>query len=285
METKVARRSIAFALLALLSAMPLLAADPSLLVEHSAVHVADDGAALPLGYRYRPGDTVYFDFQVSGYQQTEDREIRLAWRIDVADPQGIPLVEPSDDKLATRLSEEDRHWMPIGRRDFTIPAYAPGGRYRILLNVGDALAKSAAKAETFFDVDGPTGPPLATLTIRRFRFLRSEDDTEALDIPAYRPGDTLWARFEMAGYHLGPGNHFALEYGLRILRSDGSLAFEQPHAARAEDSSFYPQRSAPGVLSLHMPPDLAKGEYTLVLAVTDDTGNQAREMRQRFSVE
>ena len=280
METKAARRSIAFALGAL-----LYAADPSLVIEHPAVHVSDDGASLPSGYRFHPGDTVYFDFQLSGYQQTEDRDIRLAWRIEVQDPQGIPLVEPAEDKLATRLSEEDRHWMPIGRRSFAIPFFAPGGRYRILLAASDALAKSAAKAEVSFDVDGPTAPPPATLTIRHFRFLRSEDDTEALDIPAYRPGDTLWARFEMAGYQFGPGYQFGLEYSLRILRPDGSLAFQQPHAAHAEGSSFYPQRSAPGVLSLHMPPNLAKGEYTLIVAVTDDTGNQTREMRQRFSVE
>lgn len=280
MQTKAARRSIAFALGVL-----LYAADPKLVVEHPAVHVSDDGANLPIGYRFRPGDTVYFDFQLSGYQQTEDRNIHLAWHIEVQDPQGIALVEPSEEQLATRLSEEDRHWMPIGRRSFVIPFTAPGGRYRVLLSVSDDLAKGGAKAEIPFDVDGPTAPPPASLTIRRFRFLRSEDDTEALEIPAYSPGDTLWARFEMAGYQLGAGNHFALEYGLRILRADGSVAFEQPHAARSEGSSFYPQRSAPGVLSLHMPHDLPKGGYTLAISVTDDTGNQTREMRQRFSVE
>lgn len=136
-----------------------------------------------------------------------------------------------------------------------------------------------------FQVHGREVAPSDTLVVRDFRFLRSEDDTKPLQVAAYRPGDSLWARFIMTGYKLGDGNQFDIEYGLNVLRADGTVAYSEPHAAAQKDQPFYPQRYQPGVLNLNFPKDQKLGEYTIVLTVRDNLGGQNFEARQKFSVE
>ena len=55
---------------------------------------------------------------------------------------------------------------------------------------------------------------------------------------AYRPGDAVWARFDMTGYKLGDKNQVDIEYGLTVLREDGSVAYTQPQAANQKIQTF-----------------------------------------------
>ena len=121
--------------------------------------------------------------------------------------------------------------------------------------------------------------------VRNFRFLRAEEDGKALQVAAYRPGDPVWARFEMTGYKLGEANQFDIAYGLQVLRADGSVAYSEPQAATGKEQTFYPQRYQPGVLNLNLAKDQTPGEYTIVVTVRDNLGNQTYEMREKFSVE
>ena len=59
--------------------------------------------------------------------------------------------------------------------------------------------------------------------VRNFRFLRTEEDAEPLKIASYRPGDTVWARFDITGYKMGPGNQRDVAYTLTVTRADGKL--------------------------------------------------------------
>ena len=52
----------------------------------------------------------------------------------------------------------------------------------------------------------------------------------------------------MTGYKLGDKNQVNIDYGLKVLREDGSLAYEQPEAATQKIQTFYPQRYQPGEL-------------------------------------
>ena len=266
----------------------ICAASGTLAIEHASVHSEEDGVDVPIGYHFHPGDIVYFNFRISGYQRKDegdDTRVRLSWRIAVNDPNGVPLVASSDGKADTLVTSEDKHWMPVGRSSLEVPPFAPSGQYKILLNVQDELGGNDVTTEVRFLVAGHDVAPSGTLTIRNFRFLRSEDDSEPLEVAAYRPGETLWARFDMTGYKLDAGNRFSIEYGVKVLKQDGSTAYEQPEAANAEDSAFYPQRWVPGVFSLNIPRDLKKGQYTLVVKVLDKCGGQAFEASQKFSVE
>ena len=120
-------------------------------------------------------------------------------------------------------------------------------------------ASATVEAHATFQVHGREVAPSDTLVVRDFRFLRSEDDTKPLQVAAYRPGDSLWARFIMTGYKLGDKNQFDIEYGLTVLRADGTVAYSEPHAAAQKDQPFYPQRYQPGVLNLNFPKDQKLG--------------------------
>ena len=125
----------------------------------------------------------------------------------------------------------------------------------------------------------------AGLTVQNFEFLRSENDREPLRVAAFSPGDTVYARFDMTGYKLGPNNSYRLSYGLTVLRPNGKPFFQEPKAAELQSDSFYPAQFLPGAIELTTTRDTARGEYVIVLTVRDQIGNQSYETRRAFSVE
>jgi len=101
----------------------------------------------------------------------------------------------------------------------------------------------------------------------------------------YHPGDTLWARFDIIGFKVGEKNKYTVDYGLAIENSAGKQLFSQPQAAEDSGESSYAKRYIPGVLSLHLDQNVAKGMYVLVVILRDQIGQQLREERQTFQVE
>ncbi len=258
-------------------------------IENAVVRTFDEGPIAASDYRFRAGETVYFSFQVSGYRtqsvEFDVSKVHLSWTIAVQDDKGVPLEKTTEGTIDTTVTPEDRNWKPIERRNIVLPPIVPEGRFHVLLEVRDELAKSSRKADIPFLLAGYTAAPDAPLSARNFRFYRTSEEKDALEVAAYTPGDTLWARFEIIGYQLGEGNRYSVEYGLKVLKADGSLAFEQPDAAQTDGAPFYAQRMVPGVLSLSIPKDMAKSNYTLVVTVTDRLSGRTAEARQTFSVE
>jgi hypothetical protein len=169
---------------------------------------------------------------------------------------------------------------------FLLPSFVPGGNYHIPVTVKDELAGSELSGDLEFHVRAETFEPSPSFVIRNFRFLRNENDAAALSPPVvYRPGATLWARFEMAGYKLAANNKFSVNYGLAVLNADGKELFAQPDAAAESKESFYPQLRVPGALSLHLDPNVPAATYTLVVTVRDQIGQQLAEQREIFRVE
>ena len=93
---------------------------------------------------------------------------------------------------------------------------------------------------------------------------------------AARPGDC-----ELCG---GSENRIAVEYGLQVFRPSGKLLYEEPKAASAEETSFYPKRYVPGVLNLRLQ-GLPAGEYPITVKVKDLIGSQEFEAKFPFRVE
>ena len=106
------------------------------------------------------------------------------------------------------------------------------------MKLSDELAKANIEKTAVFHIQGRDVAPSDTLIVRNFRFLRAEDDTKALQIAAYRPGDAVWARFDMTGYKLGDKNQVDIEYGLTVLREDGSVAYKQPTPLHRKSRPF-----------------------------------------------
>lgn len=275
-------------LLLLLTAGTLPAAS-KLAFERLALHQYEDGPLLPSSHEFLPGETVWFSARIAGFesqQAGDNRNVKLSWQVRILDPGGVPVEPPKTGRLDDSLRIQDKDWVPKFGVSFLLPSFVPGGNYHIPVTVKDELAGSEISGDLEFHVRAETIEPSTSLVIRNFRFLRNENDTEALRPPVvYRPGAMLWARFEMAGYKFEANNKFSVDYGLAVLNADGKELFAQPEAAAESKESFYPQLRVPGALSLHLDPNVPAASYTLVVTVRDKIGGQTTEQRETFRVE
>lgn len=251
------------------------------------LHQFEDGPVLGAAHRFAPGDPVFVSWRLGGYEKTagENPRVRLDWSVQVLDSAGRNVVAPKSGAVDASLAPQDKNWNPKARHDFVLPPLIDPGTYRVVIEAGDALNKTTARRELPFTIEGPLIEKSDTLVARNFRFLRAEQDGEPLKPAAYRPGGALWARFEMTGYKLGPGNSYAVSYGLEVLRPNGERVYAEPDAATESDKTFYPKRYVPGILNLNLNRDLAKGEYTIILRLRDAVGNQSAESKHVFIVE
>jgi hypothetical protein len=147
------------------------------------------------------------------------------------------------------------------------------------------VAGTQVKQEVSLVVRSRQIEPSDTLVIRNFRFFKDENDTRPAPGSLFHPGETLWAKFDITGYKLAEKNHMKVQYGLSVLSTEDEVLFEQADAALEEDTSFYPKRYVPGVLSLSLQPDLAKGNYVLAITAKDLLGDQEYTAKQTFTVQ
>ena len=257
--------------------------------ERLALHQFEDGPLLPSSHEFLPGETVWFSARVSGFDSQvagDNRNVKLAWQVGLVDPAGVPVEAPQTGRLDESLRIQDKEWVPKFVVSFLLPSFVPGGTYHIPVSVKDELAASEISGDLELHVRGEAIEPSETFVIRGFRFLRNETDSEALRPPVvYKPGSTLWARFEMAGYKFETNHKFSVDYGLAVLNAEGKELFAQPEAAAESKESFYPQLRVPGALSLHLDPNVPLGTYTLVVNVRDKIGGQTAEQRETFQVQ
>ena len=277
--------------LLLVSACLATAADKPLAIVHPVFSTSEDGPAEAVDEVFGPGQILYFSCQAEGFRKVDKpddygkQNISLKFEIQMRDKAGALLKPIEEGKIETTITQEDKDWMPKLRDTITVPPLAESGQYTVLVKLSDELAKASVEKTTVLHVQGRDVAPSDTLIVRNYRFLRNEDDERPLAAAAYRPGDSVWARFDMTGYKLGDKNQVDIEYGLTVLREDGTVAYTEPQAANQKLQTFYPQRYQPGVLNLNLAKDQPLGKYTIVLAVRDNIGRQMYETRETFSVE
>jgi hypothetical protein len=258
-----------------------------LAIDRLALHQYEDGPLLGPNYEFLPGETAYFSCRVSGFQvrvQEEERTAKLTWEMQVEDPSGALLENPLSGQIQESLSSQDKTWIPKFLASFVVPPFAPSGTYKIPVHIRDEIAGKDLRATLEFKVRGHDVEPSETLVARNFKLLHAEDET-AVTPPIFKPGSTLWAKFDITGFKLGPQNNFSVEYGLAVENGEGKQLFSQPMAAEDHGEPFYPKRYVPGVLSLNLDSNVSKGQYTLVVILRDQVGQQLQEVRQPFQVE
>lgn len=273
-----------FVLLLLFALPPEEVPQPPRIV-NATLHQFEDGPPAYAGHRYIAGETVFFSFQVADFRVSPEKKVHLSYRIDAMDSEGILLTKSETGKVDVELAPQDKEWMPRVRRSFVIPPHALPGEFKVTAAVTDELSGREATSEVRFVVDGRRVEPSKTLVVRNFRFLRREEDTHAMPVAAYRPGDRLWARFDITGFKIAERNHIHVDYGLAILDPSDEVLYSEPLAATEEDSPFYPKRHVPSVLSLSIQPGTPAGEYILLLTTRDTLSGQTYETRQVFRVE
>lgn len=285
------RRSPSGAILTLVAAAAVLSGPvhAALAVERLAVHQFEDGPLLASTHVFLPGETVFFSCRVMGFNlatgNDDQRSASLSWQIRVTDPVGVPLVRDTTGRVAQQVFDQDKNWLPKFLHNFAVPAYAMGGLYKILVTVKDEVAGEELRTQLEFQVKGHAVEPSETLVPRNLRFLAAGEDGAPLDPAVYRPGETLWARFDITGYKFGEKNRYSVEYGLAVLRESGEQVFAQPSAASDSSESFYPQRYVPGAVNLNLDPNVPKGVYRLVVMTEDKIGGQKAEARGLFRIE
>ncbi len=257
-------------------------------IERLALHQFEDGPVLDPSYEFVPGETAYFSCRVTGYQivkQEQEQSVKLSWQMRAVDPSGMPIEKDQAGRIEDHLLPQDKSWLPKFISSFIVPTFAPTGTYRITVKIVDEAANVEAAGELVFRVRGHSVESSDTLIARNFQFLRAENDRSAMTSAIYHPGETLWARFDIAGYKFGDGNLFSVDYGLAVLHPNGDQVFAQPVAASESKASFYPQRYVPGALSLTLDPNVPKGSYLLMITVRDKLGDQSWETKQPFQIE
>jgi hypothetical protein len=261
-----------------------------LAVLDGGVQRSEDAPFVAKGFQFLPGDYVYFTFHISGFatntnEATAIKSLSLEYEVTPQDANGVALTEPEKGTITGELSREDKNWTPKRRASFLLPSYIAAGAYRVHVVVKDLISKTEASRDYPFQMGGIQVEPASGMQAQSFEFLRNENDASALDVPAYAPGDTVWARFQMTGFKFEPGNKYKLSYGVKILRPDGKTFLDEAKAAQIESDSFYPAPYVPGELQVTTPKNAAHGSYALALTVRDLVGNQVFELKRSFSIE
>ncbi len=276
----------AAALAAILMRLALWGQGPTAKLEivNPIIHQYEDGPSVPAGNSFVPGETVFFSCQVKGYSVVADK-VLLTYRIDVVDSEGVAVAEEETGRIETEVSVQDKDWLPKVRHSVLIPPHALPGQFRIAVLVRDSHTKADAKAAVNFTVRGRAVDTSGPFAVKDSRFYQSEDDRTPMINPVFKPGDALWARFDITGFKAGEKNKIEVVYGVSILSPSGKMLFSEPEAALEDDSSFYPKRYVPGVFSLTVQPRTTAGEYTLVVTARDGVGKQTSEGRSSFRIE
>lgn len=264
--------------------------DNPLAIVDGGVQRSEDAPYAPQTYEFLPGDYVYFTFHVSGFttKKNETNEIKslsLEYEVTPRDANHVALTEPEKGKITGDLASEDKNWTPKRRASFLLPSYVAAGEFQIHVVVRDLIAKTEVVRDFPFQMGGMHVAATPAIQAESFEFLRNEDDANPLDLPAYAPGDTVWARFQMIGFKMEAGNKYRLTYGVKILRPDGKTFLDQANAAQIESEGFYPAQFVPGELQITTPKNAAHGSYVLTLTARDLVGNQTFDLKRTFTIE
>jgi len=259
-------------------------AGPALETTNPLVSQFEDGSPLD-GQKLIVGEFAFFRFDVKNFKVSDEGKVKVTGRAQVFDSRGTPLAPADEVAIATSIREEDKDWKPRIHTQFQLPGIAPPGTYKIRFEATDEQTHQNAKGETEFQVAGRDVAPSAVLAIRAIGFYRGADDEVALSVAAYRPGDTVWVKFDATGYKYGEQNAIDVAYDVAVTGPDGKQVFAQEDAAVEKSQASYPQPWVPGAFSLTLTGDTGKGTYSVAITARDSIGKQKATEKADFKVE
>jgi len=148
-----------------------------------------------------------------------------------------------------------------------------------------SVAKAAAELPIPLKVRAREVEPSDTLVVRNFRFYRDEDGNQPAANAAFKPGDGVFARFDIIGYKFGEKNKVEVQYVTSVIAPGGKVMWTQPEPAVEQSSSFYPQRYVPAAMGINLQKTIRPGEYAIGVQVKDAVGGQAYESKFTFTIE
>jgi hypothetical protein len=272
-------------LLILIVLPALLGAAPALEIVSPILSQMDGGAPDPPGFEHMAGEVVFFSCRVAGYSKSQDEQVQLRYSVQAFDPQGIPLDEVYKNEMKVEWSPRDKNWQPKIATSLELPPLAPPGKYKILVKVEDVQAKANADLAFPFQVRGHSVEPSDTLVVRNFRFFRDEEGTRPAEKGVYKPGEGVWAKFDVAGFKYGEKNKVDVSYVTTVVAPSGKVLWTQPEPATERSQSFYPKHYVPASMGISLTPTIRPGEYTIAVTVKDAIGGQNCEAKYTFTVQ
>jgi hypothetical protein len=270
----------------LLACLPaLLVAAPALQIVKPIISQMDGGTPDPPGFEHVPGEVLFFSCRIAGYTKGPEDKVHLAYSVQPFDPKGVALSELYKNELTDEVSPQDKEWQPKIATEIAIPPLVASGAYKIVVKVDDLVAKTSAEISVPFQVRGHEVDPSDTLVDRNFHFYRVEDDTRPLEKAAYKPGDGVWARFDITGFKYGDKNKIDVSYVTSVIAPSGKVLWTQPEAATEQTESFYPKRYVQASMGINLQGNIRPGEYTIAVQVKDAVGGQNWESKHTFTVE
>jgi hypothetical protein len=270
-------------ILALLPA--LVSAAPTLQVVKPIIAQMDGGVPEPAGFEHLGGETLFFSCRVSGYSKSEDEKVHLRYSVQAFDSKDVPLDELFQNDLTAEVSPQDKDWLPKISTEVAIPPLLAPGAYKIVVKVEDVLAKTSADLTVPFKVRGRTVDPSDALIVRNFHFYRDEEGTQMMEQGLYKPGDGVWAKFDLTGFKYGDHNRIDVSYVTSVIAPSGKVLWTQPEAATEKSESFYPRRYVPAAMGISLQGNIKPGEYTIAVAAKDAVGGQTYEAKFNFVVQ
>ncbi len=265
--------------------LPAVCAAATLQIVRPVISQMEDGVPDTPGFEHVPGETLYFSCRIAGYSKTPEEKIHLAWSVQALDAKGVPLVEIYKNEISDEVGPQDKEWMPKIQTEVPIPPLVGSGAYTIVVKVEDLVAKTQAELPVTFQVRGRNVTPSDTLVVRNFRFFRGEEDTQALEKAAYRPGDAVWAKFDITGFKYGEKNKIDVSYVTSVIAPSGKVLWTQPEPASEQTESFYPKLYVPASMGITLQNNMRPGDYTIAVQVKDSVGDQTYEAKATFTVE
>jgi hypothetical protein len=263
----------------------VLAAAPALQIVRPVLSQMDGGAPDPPGFEHTPGEVVFFSCRIAGYTKNENEKVQLRYSVQAFDPKGVPLDEVYKNEMTVEVSPQDKDWQPKIATSLALPPLAPAGDYKIAIKAEDVLAGTTAELSVPFKLRGHAVEPSESLIVRNFQFFRDEDATRPAEKPVYKPGDGVFAKFDIIGFGYGDHNKIDVSYVTSVIAPGGKVLWTQPEPAAEQSESFYPKHYVPATMGINLTPTIRPGEYTIAVAVKDTVGGRTYEAKFPFVIQ
>lgn len=249
----------------------------------------EGGPPLPQPVTFLPGEQVVMRAKLAGFRVAEtsfqDYRVSLSYEVDATDARGILIGKLKKGEIREAVHKEDKDWLPTLDYIFLIPEMAEYGETKIRILIRDDISRQERVFEQSILVNGKRLPTLESIAVINFGFYRRQEDASPLPAGVYRPGNTLWAKFDLAGFRIEDKSHFHAECDVQVRDAEGKVLFEQPQALSTEATPEYPQRYLPGIFSLEIRPGTAKGNYAIAVIARDLLSGETAESVFPFAID
>lgn len=239
-------------------------------------------------YETKAGGDVVLTFRVTGFGRRAgtdasglpEDQVRLQYDVELRDPSGA-MVKPVDHgEVNTTLGPRDTAWQPRIHWSAPVPAYAPGGDYRIQIRVHDAVAGKEVLQKVSFRVRGVSVRESNSLEIPGLEYGRSEEG------PWFSEGyfswrDPIHVRYQVTGFQISPEKQVWVEQDWAVLDGEGRVVMTRENATVEKSQSFYPPRYLSTFFSLKLD-DPQPGAYLLRIDIRDQIGQQVTSYESKF---